>query len=182
MQVDYAGIGDRLPSPETPDDSTIEAYGALAFLALRSATHRQMTVEALRLRLQPPLDWGLYHIFRDSGGVPRAALTWAWLGEAAEDLLLHGQPLRPRDWRSGDSFWVIDLWAPYGQGSGAAALHWLRHSLPPTIPQVTCLSPGGRGNRPPRRITCLRQPGGGWSLRQAPLPPLRRQRAQRQLH
>ena len=55
-------------------------------------------------------------------GVPRSAVTWAFLSPDAERRFAAGETLRPRDWNSGPQMWVMDIVAPYGQGTGAHAM------------------------------------------------------------
>lgn len=62
--------------PEFPTEDRLRIYGDLAFLAMRSAHHRKMSVSILRDALEPPILLGQYKIYRFDE-FPRGALTWA---------------------------------------------------------------------------------------------------------
>ena len=165
MRIDYAGIGDRLPNPETPDEATLEAYGAFAFLYLRSRAHRGLPLELARRMIQPALDWGLFHVIRDAHGVPRAGVTWAWLDPDAQSRHAAGEILSPGDWRSGANFWVMELIAPFGQETGSAVACWLRRTLPASIRRVNYLRYTPDQTRVARIVTCTRGPNDQWRAR-----------------
>lgn len=109
--------------PEYPTAERLRVYGDFAFIAFRAAHHRQMPVAVLRAALEPPILLGQYKIFRFDG-VPRGALTWAWLSEDAEQRYLAGEGFGLRDWRSGDRLWIIDFMAPY-RGLTAGMVRWV---------------------------------------------------------
>lgn len=108
---------------EFPDPERLRIYGDLAFLAMRSTHHRAMPVSVLRAALEPPILLGQYKIFRFDG-VPRGALTWAWLSDEAEARYLDGEGFRFEDWRSGETLWIIDFLAPY-RGLAAGMVRWV---------------------------------------------------------
>lgn len=88
--------------------------GAMFFLASMSPFHRPRTMAQTIASLEPPLRLKQYHIFR-SNGYPRAFLTWAGLNpEAEKDFAVDRTHLRPDQWNSGSSKWVIDLVSPFG--------------------------------------------------------------------
>ena len=118
--------------PEFPDAERLRVYGDLTFLAMRSHHHRAMTVSILRDALEPPILLGQYKLFRFDG-VPRAALTWAWLSEEVEAKYLAGEGFRLGDWRSGDRLWIIDMMAPYA-GLTKGVVRWVmtRGNMPQT--------------------------------------------------
>lgn len=113
-RIDFDGIGVGTPTPEAPTPAMMRAYGDLAFLYFRSAYHRRLPVRAARLFLQPPIDLGFVHVFRN-GDVPRAAVTWAFLSTEAERRFAGGEPLQPAEWRSGQSFWIVEIIAPFDE-------------------------------------------------------------------
>lgn len=98
--------------PEYPDEAQIRAYGALSFLYMRAGKYDRISLQDIRRLIQPPVDLRFYHI-QDIEGVPRAAITWAFLSAEAEARLIAGQPVAPRDWASGPKAWIMELVAPY---------------------------------------------------------------------
>lgn len=105
--------GRTLPPSEMPSEERLRIYGDAFFLAMRSPRHLTMSGAELRTYMEPAIQLGYFRVFR-AQGVPRAMLTWAHLGDAAERKLLTGEPLAPSDWNSGPRRWVIDILAPYG--------------------------------------------------------------------
>ncbi|MDK3019322.1 toxin-activating lysine-acyltransferase [Pseudodonghicola flavimaris] len=162
MRVNFAGIGDRLPDPDTLDDLSLEACGAFTHLYMHSPAHRRQTLKELQMMLQPALDWGLYHIFRDAGGVPRAGVTWAWLNSDAQNRHVAGEFLAPADWRSGDRFWMIDFVAPFGPHCATAAMNWLRRNMPASITRVSYMRPSEDFGLPAKVVTCRRMANDRW--------------------
>ena len=126
------------PDPEHPTEAQRLAYGDFAFLYLRSDFHRKVPLHLARLNIQPPIDLGFSKLFHIEG-VPRFGVTWAFLGEEAEAKMMRGEALAPADWRSGPNMWVIEIIAPYGQGTAASVVRWLRHNLPDRINTVKYL-------------------------------------------
>lgn len=168
MQHKFLGIGEKTPDTENPDANKVAAYGALAFLYLRSPMHNSVPLERARLTIQPPLDLGYYHIFKDADDVPRAAVSWAYLSDEAEARFSAGQILQPRDWRSGPNMWVIEIIAPFQRRTGATVMNWLRRSVPKEINEVKYLRLGAQGDVT-RIVSCKRMSNKKWGA--SLLPP-----------
>lgn len=97
-----------LPQPVLAD------LGAMFFLTSLSPFHRNRPLSQVFSVLEPALRLKQYRIFR-SDGHPRAFVTWAGLNRAAEhSFAVDHQPLKPEQWNSGNSVWVVDLVSPFG--------------------------------------------------------------------
>ncbi|MBH0236236.1 toxin-activating lysine-acyltransferase, partial [Methylobrevis albus] len=96
--------------PEFPSKDAIHLYGALSFLYFRSPRHRDWPFHAIRRVIQPPIDLQQVKIFYQDG-IPRGAVTWGLLNEDAERRVMANQMLEPAQWRSGKSFWLMDVLA-----------------------------------------------------------------------
>jgi len=59
------------------------AYGDLSFLYLRTREHERLPMKHMRYFIHPPIDLRFYQIFHIAG-VPRFAITWAFLSPEAE--------------------------------------------------------------------------------------------------
>lgn len=118
--------------PEFPSADAISAYGALCFLYMRSPRHAEWSVRQLRRIVQPPIDLMQARIFYYDG-VPRAACTWAHLDEETERQVMAGKPLTPAQWRSGPKLWLMEIIAPYEQGTGASAFRAFMDNIPEKI-------------------------------------------------
>lgn len=152
------------PAPEHPNEAQLQGLGDLSFLALREKRYANLSVKGLRMTLQPPVDLMQFHVFRFEG-VPRAAMTWAFLSPEAEARIARGEPLAPRDWRSGPQMWVVDIFAPYGQGTAANVVRWLKQNLREPIRSVRYLRTSSEDGAPLRFIEVRRIEGIRWGTR-----------------
>ena len=84
------------PLPEYPDADQIRAYWALSFLYMRAEKYDMLSYRSIRRLIQPPIDLRQVRIL-DVEGVPRAAPTFAFLSDAAEQKLIAGDMIRPRN-------------------------------------------------------------------------------------
>lgn len=95
--------------PETYAD-----FGAMMYLSSLTSVHRNRMLFQTVYTFETPLRLGQYHIFRQNG-FPRGFVTFAGLSNQAERrFALKGEALKPEDYTSGSSFWLIDLVAPFG--------------------------------------------------------------------
>lgn len=101
--------------------------GEVAWLLAHSTLHRAWPLDSLLQWVAPALalkQCRVYH--RDER--PVAYVSWARLAKPVEEAYaLNPRSLRPADWNSGDRLWVIDLVAPFGDGT--AVLRDLRAGL-----------------------------------------------------
>lgn len=149
-----------LPEPEFPSEEMLKQYAALAFLYLRSPRYADWPVKALRLVMQPPIDLKQARLFFHDG-IPRGACTWAHLGDEAEAELVRGELLTPAQWRSGPNLWLMDIVAPYGQGSGGQMLRVFMRGLPEKILRFRYMRVDANGKL--RKIVDFkRRDTGGW--------------------
>ena len=97
------------------DDRHAAAIGA-ATLLLGNAKGRQRSMDYLAAMLLPAARQGKLEIFVNVDGLPVAYVVWAKLGKQAEQKLLSNLRVMPEehDLDSGDSLWILDLVAPYG--------------------------------------------------------------------
>lgn len=111
------GAGSAVPFPDDWFDlssSVLADFGALVYLASLTRFQRDKRLDYVAGNLEPPLRLRQYKIL-GSNGYPRAALTWAGLSPEAEyRLAVERMPLRPEDWNSGPSVWLMDFFAPFG--------------------------------------------------------------------
>lgn len=104
-------------------------FGAIMFLAALSPVHRKHTLAQNFYGFETPLRLKQYNIFRDIEGYPRGFATFAGLSREAElRYAVEQTALRPKDWTSGPSFWIIDFVMPFGQAS--QVIEKLKSDLP----------------------------------------------------
>lgn len=117
--------GSMAPVPEMPppnaarnerpaNSSPSEVLAAVLSLMAHSPAHKHLFVADLEWLLFPALALGQCRLIRREGR-PFAFVSWAFLGEEAEERMRQGQvKLRPADWRGGEAAWIIDVLAPFG--------------------------------------------------------------------
>lgn len=173
MELERVTTGGEFPSP-----AQLAGLGELAFLFMRAPNYAVRAVEAMRHAIEPAIDTGHFAIMRHNG-VPRAAVTWAFFDAATETRLLAGERLASADWMSGDRVWLMDLIAPYGQGSARAMVRHFEAALSADTTRYRFT----RASRKPgmaRLVTATRLPTGrfGSQVTHIPVPttPTRRTR------
>ncbi len=111
------GAGCDTPFPDDWFDlpqSALADFGALVYLASLTRFQRDKRLDYVAGNLEPPLRLGQYKLL-GTKGFARAALTWAGLSPDAERrLAVERMALRPEDWNSGSSVWLMDFFAPFG--------------------------------------------------------------------
>ncbi|KNG95377.1 toxin-activating lysine-acyltransferase [Pseudaestuariivita atlantica] len=150
-------VNSEFPTPER-----LRAYGDLCFLYFRSDAHRDKSFGLMRWIVQVPVDLGQYKIMYATD-IPRAGFTYAMLDDAAEQKLLGGTALQPAEWRSGRQMWIMDVLAPYGQGSAQQIIRWIRHHTAPDITSIRTLRPNPGGGT--RIVEHTRIDGARWGAR-----------------
>lgn len=94
----------------------------------------------MRWMVQVHVDLGQFKIFHVAD-VPSAAFTLAMLDDAAQDKLKQGIALQPKEWKSGKQMFIMDVLAPYGLGSAAQVIKWIKHSMPHDITSIRTFRP-----------------------------------------
>jgi cytolysin-activating lysine-acyltransferase len=97
----------------------LPAFGYATWLLGHSPSHRQLFIQDLEWRVLPPivLEQNKHILDSKVGGLPTAYVSWAFLSKEAEHTYHTTHRLRPNDWRSGDSLWLVDFVTPFG-GAG----------------------------------------------------------------
>lgn len=106
--------------PSRPSEAAPEAVamldqvlGQVVRLMVASPRHRHLFVADLEWLAMPAMALGQARLLRDGKGRPLAFACWASVSEEVEKRLEQGNPrLSPRDWRSGDRLWLVDVVAP----------------------------------------------------------------------
>lgn len=149
---------------EFPSTDQLTGIGELCFLFFRAPNARTTAVSGLRHSIEPAIDTGHFAVMRQDG-VPRAAMTWAFLNAESEARFLNQGILSSQDWISGDRLWLMDMIAPYGQGSAARMLAFWHDSLKPEVREYRFIRPGRRMGET-RRYLARRLPNGkfGWQM------------------
>lgn len=88
--------------------------GEITWIFSQQRSHRHLFIADLEWLVMPPVLAGQYRIFRTEQG-PIGVALWAYLSEKAEKRIAEGLGrLAPKEWRSGENLWIIDLVAPFG--------------------------------------------------------------------
>lgn len=103
-------------------------FGAMFYLAGLTKAHQKRSLAQVLYAFETPLRLGQYHIFRQNG-FPRGFVTFAGLSAEAEyRYAVEEKPLTDKDFTSGNSFWIVDLVAPFGQTNQIVDM--LKKSIP----------------------------------------------------
>lgn len=88
--------------------------GPILSLYMQSSPHKNIFVSDFEWRVVPAIVLDQYKLYMQ-GSAPLAFVSWAFVGEEEDRQLRNGKlRLAPKDWKSGDRVWVIDVVAPFG--------------------------------------------------------------------
>lgn len=91
-----------------------QAFGEIAWLFTQSELHRQWPISSLLRWIVPAISLQQYRIYHQDS-VPKGYISWAKLSpEMEREYALSPQSLQPKDWSSGDRYWLIDFVSPFG--------------------------------------------------------------------
>lgn len=112
------------PALGMPGRSESEVLGAVTWLWMHSATHRELPLMALSQTLLAPMKAQQYILASapdgEGGFRPVAFLAWANFSAEAESLYMRGASsalLRSEDWSSGERMWITDWVTPFGHAA-----------------------------------------------------------------
>jgi len=94
----------------------LPVFGNVLWLYMQSDSHKHYFVQDLESRALPPImkDQCKLYLQTKAGGLPMAYVSWAYLSEDAEKVYCATQKIAPKDWKSGDNLWLIDVLTPFG--------------------------------------------------------------------
>jgi len=121
--------------------------GPVVWLYMHAPSHKHLFLTDVEWMIIPPMALNQYKLYMKEEA-PLAYASWAFVDEETEKRLLSGRiRLAPKDWKSGDRLWLIDLVAPFGGGKDV--LKDIRDNVFPTQP-IKQLVPdaNGKGVRP----------------------------------
>jgi cytolysin-activating lysine-acyltransferase len=121
--------------------------GPVVWLYMHAPSHKHLFLTDVEWMIIPPMALNQYKLYMKEEA-PLAYASWAYVDEETEKRLLAGRiRLAPKDWKSGERLWLIDLVAPFGGGKDV--LKDIRDNVFPTRP-IKQLVPDadGKGVRP----------------------------------
>lgn len=110
----------QAPSPGSgaqrrPRPTMSHMLGEVVWLLAQSRKHRHFALSDLEWMVAPPLALRQYRVFRDNNR-PVGVAFWAYVGEETDRKLTEGNHrLRPDEWKSGETLWLIDLVSPFSK-------------------------------------------------------------------
>lgn len=96
---------------------TINAVlGETCWLLSQSPVHRyNFFLADLEWMVLPAIFHGQFKLYRTDKN-PAAMAIWALVSDEVEEKLMNGATkLTPKDWKSGEKIWLIDVISPYGK-------------------------------------------------------------------
>lgn len=93
-----------------PPPTVASVLGEIAWLMSMTPSHRFFFLSDLEWLVMPAVTKQQFRIYRDENGRPMGLVLWAKLNEESEKRIMEGASrIRPQDWDSGESRWIIDL-------------------------------------------------------------------------
>ena len=142
-----------------PTEKHLEGYAAMSFLYFHTPSLAKLSVRQMALRIMPPLALGSFHIFYEDH-MPRAAVTWALLGDETVEKIGNGVQLAPSEWVSGNQLWVMESLSPFKGNGGEVIARWVADVLAQNVDEFHFLRPSGNGQFD-RHVTMTRA-AKGW--------------------
>lgn len=94
--------------------SNMQVLGEVMWLMAHSPLHKQWPIESLMQWVAPALLMKQCRLYRKQGK-PWAFVSWAYMSKEVEEAYVMYPPgLQPKDWRSGERLWLLDVIAPFG--------------------------------------------------------------------
>lgn len=89
-------------------------FGEIVWLLAQSSLHKSWSIEGVLKWVSPAMSLRQYRLYHRDGK-PVGYVSWAKLSPEVESrFALHPRTLQPREWNSGDRWWLIDFVAPFG--------------------------------------------------------------------
>lgn len=102
------------PVPEGAAKKVSEVLGEITWLMSQSPLHKQFFISDLEWFVMAPVLLQQFRLFYDKDK-PIGVVFWATVNDEVEERLESGTSrLRPQDWKSGNSLWVVEVIAPFG--------------------------------------------------------------------
>ncbi len=105
------------PNSEKSESGQIhnaQLFGEIAWLYTQSPLHKDWAVKSLEQWILPAILTRQCRLYKRDGK-PIAYVSWAYLSEEAEKRYVRAsRDLHPKDWKSGERGWLIDVIAPFG--------------------------------------------------------------------
>lgn len=96
--------------------SKLPLLGPVVWLYMHAPSHKHLFVTDIEWMIVPPMTLNQYKLYMKEEA-PLAYASWAFVDENTEKRFLSGRVrLAPKDWKSGDRLWLVDLVAPFGGG------------------------------------------------------------------
>ncbi|MFC6712233.1 toxin-activating lysine-acyltransferase [Paracoccus cavernae] len=150
--------------PEFPSPEAISAYGALSFLYMHSSRHAEWSLRDIRRIVQPPVDLKQTRIFFITTVCPARLVLGRTLMTRPSVSFWPGASLKPAQWRSGPQLWLMEIIAPYEQGTGANAFRAFMEHIPDGIQSFHYLRVSAAG-KVRRVVKSTRLRDGSWGAK-----------------
>ena len=100
----------KTPEAAKSNATVASILGEICWLFSMTPSHRHFFMADLEWLVLPAIIKQQFRVYRDQNGRPIGLVLWAKLNEDAEKALIAGQTrLRPQDWDSGESHWIVDV-------------------------------------------------------------------------
>ena len=115
------------PDQTQGEVTNMSMLGEIVWLMAHSKLHQDWPIASIFQWIMPALMHKQCRLYRRNGR-PVAYVAWAQMSKKVEeDYVLNPKNLQPKDWISGDRYWLVDWIAPFGDS--AAVIQDLREGI-----------------------------------------------------
>ncbi|MEM1198379.1 MAG: toxin-activating lysine-acyltransferase [Pseudomonadota bacterium] len=102
------------PTPQGASRTVAGVLGEITWLLTQSSAHKGFFISDIEWMIMVPVMLQQFRLFYDKDK-PVGVVLWAKISEEVEDRLMAGNTrMRPQDWKSGETLWVVEIIAPFG--------------------------------------------------------------------
>ena len=102
------------PTPKGASRTVAGVLGEITWLLTQSPAHKGLFVSDIEWMIMVPVMLQQFRLFYDKDK-PVGVVLWAKIDEEVEARLKAGNArMRPQDWKSGETLWIIEIIAPFG--------------------------------------------------------------------
>ncbi len=102
------------PTPQGASRTVSGVLGEITWLLTQSPAHKGFFISDIEWMIMVPVMLQQFRLFYDQDK-PVGVVLWAKINKEVEERLMAGNArMRPQDWKSGETLWVVEIIAPFG--------------------------------------------------------------------
>ncbi len=102
------------PTPQGASRTVAGVLGEITWLLTQSPAHKGFFISDIEWMIMVPVMLQQFRLFYDKDK-PVGVVLWAKISKDVEERLMAGNVrMRPQDWTSGETVWIVEVIAPFG--------------------------------------------------------------------